>query len=387
MNLEFLIPLENSFLEDTVVSSGNTLAHVVDMHTIENGFPVLESAKVAIFAVLEGRAAVANEDTGSLEGVTAIRSYLYRMFPGNWSKRIVDLGNIPSGATVSDTHFAVKEVVAALVKRDIIPVIIGGGQDVTYANYRAYDCLEQLVNVVAVDAKFDLGTVDSPLHSNSYLSKIVMESPCNLFNFSNIGYQTYFNAQEEIDLLDNLHFDAIRLGVSKNLKTLEPIMRDADIVSIDIGALRFSEAPANNNTSPNGFYGEEICTISRYAGISDKVTSFGVYEYNHLLDNAGQTAHLIAQTIWYFIEGVNARSNDYPFCSRSSYLKYMVPVEGETLVFFKSPKSGRWWIEIHSLEDTKYKRNSLIPCTYQDYLDAADQNIPERWYKGIRKLN
>ena len=387
MNLEFLIPLENSFLEDTVVSSGNTLAHVVDMHTIENGFPVLESAKVAIFAVLEGRAAVANEDTGSLEGVTAIRSYLYSMFPGNWSKRIVDLGNIPSGATVSDTHFAVKEVVAALVKRDIIPVIIGGGQDVTYANYRAYDCLEQLVNVVAVDAKFDLGTVDSPLHSNSYLSKIVMESPCNLFNFSNIGYQTYFNAQEEIDLLDNLHFDAIRLGVSKNLKTLEPIMRDADIVSIDIGALRFSEAPANNNTSPNGFYGEEICTISRYAGISDKVTSFGVYEYNHLLDNAGQTAHLIAQTIWYFIEGVNARSNDYPFCSRSSYLKYMVPVEGETLVFFKSPKSGRWWIEIHSLEDTKYKRNSLIPCTYQDYLDAADQNIPERWYKGIRKLN
>ena len=387
MNLEFLIPLENSFLEDTVVSSGNTLAHVVDMHTIENGFPVLESAKVAIFAVLEGRAAVANEDTGSLEGVTAIRSYLYRMFPGNWSKRIVDLGNIPSGATVSDTHFAVKEVVAALVKRDIIPVIIGGGQDVTYANYRAYDCLEQLVNVVSVDAKFDLGTVDSPLHSNSYLSKIVMESPCNLFNFSNIGYQTYFNAQEEIDLLDNLHFDAIRLGVSKNLKTLEPIMRDADIVSIDIGALRFSEAPANNNTSPNGFYGEEICTISRYAGISDKVTSFGVYEYNHLLDNAGQTAHLIAQTIWYFIEGVNARSNDYPYCSRSSYLKYMVPVEGETLVFFKSPKSGRWWIEIHSLEDTKYKRNSLIPCTYQDYLDAADQNIPERWYKGIRKLN
>ena len=82
-----------------------------------------------------------------------------------------------------------------------------------------------------------------------------------------------------------MNFDALRLGVSKDLKILEPIMRDADIVSVDIGALRFSEAPANKNTSPNGFYGEEICTISRYAGISDKVTSFGIYEYNNLLDN------------------------------------------------------------------------------------------------------
>ncbi len=387
MSLEFLIPLENTFIEDISVFPENTLAHLIEMHTEQVGLPNLKNVKIAIFAVLEGRAAIANEGTGSLDGVSAIRSYLYRMFPGNWSQQIVDLGNIPSGATVSDTYFAVKEVIASLVKKEIIPVIIGGGQDLTYANYRAYDSLEQLVNVVAVDAKFDLGTIDTPLHSNSYLSKIVMESPCNLFNFSNIGYQTYFNAQEEIDLLENLHFDALRLGVSKDLKILEPIMRDADIVSVDIGALRFSEAPANKNTSPNGFYGEEICTISRYAGISDKVTSFGIYEYNNLLDNTGQTAHLLAQTLWYFIEGVNARSNDYPFCSKSSYLKYMVPVEDETLIFYKSPKSGRWWMEIHSLEDNKYKRNALIPCTYQDYLDAADQNIPERWYKGIRKLN
>ncbi|MGB2128794.1 MAG: formimidoylglutamase, partial [Flavicella sp.] len=368
MSLEFLIPLENSFLEDASVFGNDTLAKCIDMHSHESGLPDLEGAKIAIFAVLEGRSAVSNETTGCLEGATKIRSYLYKLFPGNWTQRIVDLGNIPQGASVSDTYFAVKEVVSSLVKREIIPVIIGGGQDLTYANYRAYDSLEQLVNLVAVDAKFDLGVIDAPLLSNSYLSKIVMEQPCNLFNFSNIGYQTYFNHQEEIDLLENLHFDALRLGVSKDLKVLEPIMRDADIVSVDIGALRYSEAPANNNASPNGFYGEEICSISRYAGISDKVTSFGVYEYNYSLDTGGQTAHLIAQTLWYFIEGVNARSNDYPFCSRSSYMKYMVPVESETLIFYKSPKSGRWWMEIHSLEDTKHKRNALIPCTYKDYL-------------------
>lgn len=385
MNLDFLLPLEEPFFEMISDYSETSLSYFTAIHSKEKGLPDLENVSIAILGVQDGRGAVGNDTTGY--GVDAIRSYFYKLYPGNWSVNIADLGNIPQGNTVSDTYFALREVVASLVKKNIVPIILGGGQDLTYANYRAYDQLEQLVNIVTVDSKFDLGAIDSPLDSSSFLSKIVMEEPANMFNYSNIGYQTFFNAQEEIDLLQSLSFDTYRLGEAKDLKIVEPIMRDADIVSIDIGAVRMSDAPANGNATPNGFYGDDICAISRYAGISDKVTSFGIYEFNNRLDNNGQTAHLIAQMIWYFVEGFSFRAKDYPYCTKESYLKFIVPHEEEDMIFYKSHKSGRWWLEIHSRDDNKYKRHALIPCTHQDYLDATDQKVPERWYKALKKIN
>ncbi|WP_299056454.1 formimidoylglutamase [uncultured Polaribacter sp.] len=385
MNSEFLFPIQKSVITRLALLAEGCLGRNIRIHTLENGFPDLEGVKIAIFGVQEDRNSENNFGCG--ENLHLIREKLYALFPGNWPLEIADLGNIHKGNTVSDTYFVVSETITALLKKNIIPVIIGGGQDITYINYRAYDDLEQTVNIAAVDSRFDLGNLEDELTSQSYLSKIIMQSPNNLFNYSNVGYQTYFNNQEEIALIDNLYFDAYRLGVSKELETVEPVFRNADIVSIDIGSVRQSEAPANNNASPNGFYGDEICAIARYAGISDKVSSFGIYEYNSKYDNNGQTAHLIAQMIWYFIEGVAFRVNDYPFSGKENYQKFTVLLENDDpLLFYKSNKSGRWWIEINLLSDNKYKRHALVPCTYKDYVAATNQVMPQKWYKAMRKL-
>ena len=385
MNFDFLTPIKDTIIAHSMLHSAQSFGRNIAVHSTQNGFPELENVQIAIFGVLEDRNA--EDNLGCGEDLQAIRKHLYQLFPGNWHTNIADLGNIIKGNSVEDTYFAVTTLTTYLLKNNIIPVIIGGSQDITYANYRGYDALEQTVNLVSVDSKFDIGSTEDELNSRSYLSKIVMNEPNNLFNFSNIGYQTYYNSQEELDLLNSLFFDAYRLGEVKDLTKVEPIMRDADVVSIDIGAIRQSEAPANNNCSPNGFYGEEICAISRYAGISDKVTSFGIYEYNSKFDNNNQTAHLISQMIWYFIEGVNYRAKDYPFSTKESYQKFIVLVESDDPInFYKSDKSGRWWMEINIITNNKYKRHALIPCTYQDYLEAIDQKIPERWYKALRKL-
>jgi hypothetical protein len=214
-----------------------------------------------------------------------------------------------------------------------------------------------------------------------------MDKPNNMFNYSNIGFQTFFNSQEEIDLMDKLHFEAFRLGeVINDITAVEPVLRDADIVSIDLGAVRTSDAPANNNAVPNGFYGDQICAISRYAGISSKVSSFGIYEYNSKLDQRENTAHLLAQMVWYFIEGFQLRLKEYPFESIENYKKYIVLVEDETINFYKSNKSERWWMEIN-FSHNNMDKSALVPCTYQDYLTANNQILPERWLKTFRKLN
>ncbi|WP_158838875.1 formimidoylglutamase [Polaribacter sp. L3A8] len=385
MNQDFLTPVKDSVVAQLALQSPACLGKKIRIHTDEEGFPDLENVQIAILGVQEDRNSENNFGCG--EDLHFVRRKLYELFPGDWNTQIADLGNVLKGNSVSDTYFAVSKIITDLLKKNIIPVIIGGGQDLTYVNYRAYDSLEQTVNIAAVDSRFDLGNLDDDLTSQSYLSKIIMQEPNNLFNYSNVGYQTYFNSQEEIQLLDNLFFDACRLGNAKQLENIEPVFRNADIVSIDLGSVRQSEAPANNNASPNGFYGEEICAISRYAGLSDKVSSFGVYEYNSKLDNNHQTAHLIAQMIWYFIEGVNFRVKDYPFSGKENYQKFTVLLEDDDpLTFYKSNKSGRWWIEIKILSDNKYKRHALIPCTYNDYIDATKQIIPEKWYKAMRKL-
>ncbi|SHM98084.1 formimidoylglutamase [Polaribacter sp. KT 15] len=385
MSQDFLTPIKDSVVASLLQQSQSCLGQHIQIHSKEEGFPDLENVQIAIFGVKEDRNSHNNFGCG--EDLFKIREKFYQLFPGNWHTNIADLGNVEKGNKVSDTYFAVKEIITSLIKENIIPVIIGGGQDITYVNYRAYDELEQSVNITAVDSRFDLGNLEGELSSQSYLSKIIMQEPNNLFNYCNVGYQTYFNSQEEIALLDNLFFDAYRLGKSKELENIEPAFRNADIVSIDIGAIRQSEAPANNNASPNGFYGEELCAISRYAGISDKVSSFGIYEYNSKLDNNNQTAHLIAQIIWYFIEGVNYRVKDYPFSGKENYQKFTVLFDDdEPLTFYKSNKSGRWWVEINILSNNKYKRHALIPCTYQDYTEATKQIIPEKWYKAMKKM-
>ncbi|SFW37396.1 Arginase family enzyme [Sinomicrobium oceani] len=382
MDFEFLSPVSTVVLAHSQLLSRQTIGKYISIHTEKDGLPELDDVQLAIIGVNETRnASVQAMDRPDLN---EIRIQLYQLYTGNWGSNIVDLGNIEPGERVEDTYFAVKTVVEYLVKNRIIPIVIGGSQDITYAVYRAFDQLEQMVNLVAVDHRFDFGSSDELISSNSYISKIIVEQPNNLFNFCNLGYQTYFNAQEEIDLMEKLFFDAYRLGeVTGDITLVEPVFRDADVVSIDITAVRASDLGYPSDTYPNGFDGREICAIARYAGISDKVSVFGIFENR----NTRMNAQLVAQVLWYFMEGYNFRKKDYPYIGTRSYEKYIVPMEEQELCFYKSDISGRWWIEVPILGEmnNKLKRHTLLPCTHKDYLDACNEVIPERWWKAYKK--
>lgn len=379
MVFDFLQPISASVEEYIATLSNQTLGKKVVFHT-QTDFPVLDNVAIAIITVNEFRGSEKDNDDFSFD---YFRKQFYSLFPGNWNASIVDLGTIEAGASVEDTYFVVKSLVAKLVKKRIIPVIIGGSQDLTYPMYRAYDNLDQMVNLVSVDNQFDFSK-ENKLDSESYLSKIIVEEPNNLFNFSNLGFQTYFNSQEEIDLIEKLYFEAYRLGeVSNNIAVAEPVFRDADLVSVDMHSVQSSYSGNFDVFNPNGFTGKEICALTRYAGISDKVTSFGIFNFNP----NGNEVVLTAQMLWYFIEGFCFRSNEYPFGTKENYIKYIVPIEDEELIFYKSNKTERWWIEIPFLTNVnnKLKRNTLLPCTHEDYLAACEQEIPERWWKAQRR--
>ncbi|MCB4807813.1 formimidoylglutamase [Tamlana sp. 62-3] len=385
MDFSFLSPVPDAVLAHNELLSEQALGKKIKIHSAQNGVPNLEGVKVAILGVLENRNDI--NYIGESFQLNEIRKAFYSLFPGSWQVSIADLGDINIGESVSDTYFALKESVITLIKANVIPVILGGSQDLTYANYRAYDDLLPMVNVVNVDAKFNLGDSSKPIKNNSFVGKIILDKPYNLFNYTTVGYQTYFNPQEEIDLMESLYFEYYRLGeISNNITLAEPVMRDANIVSVDMSSIKSSDVSLKQKYSPNGFDGKEICAITRYAGISNKVSSFGIYEYKPSKDDE-VTSMLIAQMIWYFVEGVNYRVNDDDFSNENNFQKFITLTESEELVFYKSNKTGRWWIEIPFLANVnnKLKRHTLLPCMHQDYVDACNNKVPERWYKAIQK--
>lgn len=356
-------------------------------------FPELEENgyDIAIFGVQDDRAAVNNE--GCALAPDYFRAQFYTLNEGPYATRIIDLGNIRAGASISDTYVAVKMAVAELVKLNIVPVILGGGQDITYAQYLAYEDLEQKVDLVVIDSKFDLDEDDQEglsAKSDTYLNKILLHQPNYLFNFSNIGYQTYYVNQDSLKVMSKLYFDVHRLGeFAEDISLTEPIIRNANMISFDIGAIRSSDAAANSNAGPNGFYGEQACRISRYAGMSDKLTSIGFYEFNPAFDQNGQTAMLLAQMVWYFVDGFYNRKKDFPLTPKSHYLIYRTSLNDGTgeLLFVKSKKSDRWWMQVpYPTGVSKNERFHLVPCRYEDYTTAVSGEMPDLWWRTFQKL-
>ena len=373
---------------DDMEMLSDRLLHNILMYNPEAPLNIGE-ADIAIMGVPEVRNTY-NNPSCSL-APDEIRRQFYQLYGWRKEVRILDLGNLRLGKTVEDTYAAVSEVVAYLVENKVIPIMLGGGNDLAYANYRAYELLERVVNVVDIDACFDLRTETAPIRSDAYVNKLVLQQPNFLLNYANIGYQSYMNSPESVKMMESLFFETYRVGyMRRNLEEVEPVVRNADMVSLDISAVRRPDAPGCPHNSSNGFYGEEICQISKYVGLSDKLSSFGIYEYDPTLDFNNQTSQLIAHILWYFVEGFIYRQSDGQFKNKEDYRQFNVSVTGalDELIFYNSRKSGRWWVIVPMYQkDRNHVQNYYLPCSKRDFDLACEDKISDRWLRTYHKVN
>jgi hypothetical protein len=129
----------------------------------------------------------------------------------------------------------------------------------------------------------------------------------------------------------------------------------------------------------------------RYAGLSDKLTSAGIYEINPDAGNChGPTSFLAAQALWYFVDGYYNRKYDFPIKDKKQYIKYNVMIRelNDDIVFYKSRKSDRWWMEVPCPPKlkAKFERHYLVPCSYKDYTLALKEEVPDRWWQAYQKI-
>lgn len=349
--------------------------------------PDYHGAHIAIFGVKEERGTQNN--FGAAKGPDEIRKKLYQLKKGTGIYNIIDLGNLNTGIDLEETYVRVSEVCRMLLEENVLPVILGGTHDVDYGQYRGYQDLEKLISLLNVDAFLDLEDVRESLPSRQHIHRILLHEPNYLFSYTHLAHQLYLIDPNSASILEKLYFEAYRLGsIRQNLTEMEPAVRNADMLSFDMTAIRSADAPGNINAQPFGLTGEEACQLCWYAGQNEKLSSIGFYEYNPEFDDAHKkTAAVVATMIWYFVEGFYFRKKERDFKS-NDFIKYSVsmPTEPEVIVFYKSKFTEKWWMEVMPQTAGKYPRNSIVPCSYSDYQTATKGEVPERYISTLAKL-
>jgi arginase family enzyme len=337
-----------------------------------------EKLKVAILGIPESRL---SRFEGLENAPDLIREQLYQLTSVSESPFVADIGNVRLGKTPADTYAAVRMVIESLESKGVQVLVFGGSQDLTLALLEGRQKANQTLTVI--DDRPDYKAGEEFGTDENFLEKLPADTTLRL-----LGTQAYFSPLNKTeDLLKQHRGIHLPLGdLRENIRESEPMLREADVVSLDFGALKAHEAPGQQRLSPNGLYGEEACQLAWYAGMSTGLNITGIFGYAPSLDLQRWGAMMAAQIAWYFLKGAVKQKDEEPQGEATDFLHYMVPVEGldEPIVFLKHPISGRWWMEVNSKKNEEVR----IACSENDYLLAQKNEIPERWtrYWGIGEM-
>jgi arginase family enzyme len=366
---DFLEPISVSQITGDEELNDAQYGNRINIYT--NDFPLLKDIDIVLLGIKEERGSGTGNAHSSAPDI--IRKHLYQLYYWHPDIRIADIGNIRTGSELKDSYAAARTVIAALLEQKKKVIILGGSHDLTLSQYGAYAQLNQVIEACCIDSLVNL-QMNSVLRSENFLMEMLTGEPNYIRHYNHIAFQSYFVHPEMLLIMDNLRFDCYRLGrVKENIENMEPVIRETNMVSIDIAAMAQSAAPCNN-VSPNGLNGEEMCSLTRHAGMSESVSSIGIYGYRPEKDVHELTAIQIAHMVWYFIDGKHRSLMEAPLSQTDSFNEYHTAFNEVDTVFLQSKKTGRWWMK---LPNDKY-----IACSEDDYHLATKNEIPERWLRA-----
>ena len=354
--------------DDKGYTDGQLAKHIAYYDT---ELPDITHADIVLVGVNETRGCGIFDNTEN--AADCIRKQLYQLHYWHTDVVLADIGNIKTGATLNDSYAAVKTVLAELLRMKKTVVLLGGSHDITLAQYFAYKELQQVVEATCIDASINLKG-ENPLRSENFLLEMLTGEPNLVKHYNHIGFQSYFVHPRMLETMDKLRFDCYRVGTAKeNLDEMEPVIRNTHLLSFDISAIKYSDSPASSE-SPNGFTGEEACILARFAGMSNRVNSFGIYGYLPQNDIKELSAKQISQMLWYFIDGKSRSKQEAAIEDRDYFNEYHTSFTEVESIFLQSKKTGRWWMQLPN--------KKFIPCSYKDYIHASQNEIPERWLRA-----
>ena len=362
---EYFNPVKTEIIDYVNKLDNNQLGSKLKINGRDN-LNSFEALDVVIFSINEYR--FNSSIQKSFNANKDFRKKLYSLYYGKWDLNIYDFGDLENGNKISDTQFALEKILEFFSKNQILVLTIGGSQNLLYNIYSSQKQSLQKINLVSVDNKIDFSENDE-----SFLSKIIMDDNNKLENFSNIGYQKQLTSVPENKLIDKMYFESINLGkIKANINEAEPVLRDSNIVSFNINSVKSGDLN-NAHQYPNGLSSYELCSLSRFSGLSSKVNIVSFFEnWDLSIMNS-----LLAESTWYVIDGYSTRINENPLDNSNNFIYYHIELDNYKFKFYRSKLSNRWWVEFINDEVISIEKD-IISCTYNDYNNCKNSVIPER---------
>jgi arginase family enzyme len=303
-----------------------------------------------------------------------IRKELYAFSkPDKINFNFYDSGDLKQGNDIRDTLYQLSNLLVSLREKGVFILLVGGSGIQNLGVLKGYERLRENYTYTIIEPRFSL---------TDFLEYDIINF--QKLNYINLGSQAYYLTEKQVKWLDQNRYESIRLGNIRGKTELgEPILRSSEGCSLSVNVIKHSDAPAQKKPSPNGLYAEEACQLARYAGLSDNLSLFGVFDYYPSGDTGGVTARLIAQLLWFAIEGYQLRSPEHPY-SNAHFQRFSVNFDDYRLIFYKSEQTSRWWMEIPVKGNST---NPVLPCSKADYDMACKQELPARWLHAYQKLN
>src|SRR5690606_39169505 len=140
-------------------------------------FPDLSGIQLAIVGLSESTDGAGENPE---DGASVVRQKLYALKKGLSHYRIADIGNMRPGVDRQETCKRIQAVGEYLMKRQILPIYIGGAHDLDFGQYLSYEGINKLVSMLTVDAKMDMEDEGNPYEVHS--QDIILYQPNFLFN-------------------------------------------------------------------------------------------------------------------------------------------------------------------------------------------------------------
>jgi formiminoglutamase len=250
---------------------------------------------------------------GARKGPKSVRNKLGKLPIHHTTKKIIDFGDVICLDTyLEDCQKALSKTISTLIKQHVLPIAIGGGHDIAYANFNGIkDALKNIsknkIGIINFDAHFDLRVVETQPNSGTPFNQILTEN--NDVAYFAIGIQQQSNPKElfEIAAKKNVsyvsNFDCETFSDALKIK-LNTFIKEVDYVYITIDMDGFSSAYAPGVSAPStlGLTPNFVYKVLAFLFQSKKVISCDIAELNPDFDVDDSTAGLAARLVDYIVQ-------------------------------------------------------------------------------------
>lgn len=262
---------------------------------------------------------------GARHAPEAIRRMLYRMTPYDVETDrsiphgfLFDLGDINCNGELEEIHDRLTEAVAIVRKHGLIPLVLGGGHDTTYAAASGVYAVDGPFGMINLDAHLDVRPPKPNRNSGTSFRMLLEEGKIASGYFVEFGIQSFANAEEHVRWLNQnggriISLEEVRAkGFNKSLSTAY-LIASSDVAGVygtlDIDGVRAADAPGVSATMPDGFTATELLATARMLGRRPSTIALDIVEVNPSFDRDNITAKLAAHAAIRFIAGVAERGS------------------------------------------------------------------------------